>query len=226
MRKTIRELLGENEWREYEKLRNKIKTLRYQVKNHHSVIACRRRRKQRLIEYKGGKCQQCGYDKPIYSAYDFHHRDPKQKDFTISHSNRGFEFLKKEVDKCDLLCKNCHAEVHSIYCSDGVVAAETKYKLIDKIRQYELKLKELRGCIRRKKQDETKHNFSCIACGKPCDNKYCSQDCSHKHRRIVERPSKEELEKLIEQNNWVTIGQQYGVSDNAVRKWARKYGLI
>ena len=49
---------------------------------------------------------------------DFHHRNPNQKDFSIGESRpgqkkiRNFENLKVELDKCDLLCKNCHGEIH------------------------------------------------------------------------------------------------------------------
>ena len=76
------------------------------------VINWRRRKKLLLIEYKGKKCQQCGYDKPIPGAYAFHHRDPIEKDLAISGSSLSLARLKKEVDKCDLLCVRCHAEVH------------------------------------------------------------------------------------------------------------------
>lgn len=47
-----------------------------------------------------------------------------------------------------------------------------------------------------------------------------------KIRKIKERPSKEELEKMIKESNFCAIGRKYGVSDNAIRKWARKYGII
>ena len=71
--------------------------------------------KHKLVEYKGGKCQKCGYDK-CEGALQFHHRDPEEKDFTLSHinlsKNFSMEALLKEVDKCDLLCANCHAEIH------------------------------------------------------------------------------------------------------------------
>jgi len=46
-------------------------------------------------------------------------------------------------------------------------------------------------------------------------------------RRKVERPSKEHLKELLDiHKNWTYIGKKYGVSDNAVRKWARSYTLI
>lgn len=75
-------------------------------------------RKGILVEYKGGKCEECGYDK-CNAALDFHHRDPFQKDFTISTSRkRTLDELKKEVDKCSLLCANCHREVEAGLHSD------------------------------------------------------------------------------------------------------------
>jgi hypothetical protein len=71
--------------------------------------------KHKLIEYKGGKCEKCGYSK-CEGALQFHHRDPSQKEFTIARVRVGDSFsikeLFNEVDKCDLLCANCHAEIH------------------------------------------------------------------------------------------------------------------
>lgn len=67
--------------------------------------------KRALVDYKGGKCVRCGYDKCI-NALQFHHLNPTEKDFTLSKSTKPFEELKAEVDKCILLCANCHAEIH------------------------------------------------------------------------------------------------------------------
>lgn len=77
------------------------------------VIDWRKRTKLKLIEYKGGKCEKCGYDKCV-AALEFHHLDPNEKDFTISGKSWSFERLKKEVDKCILICSNCHKEIHKI----------------------------------------------------------------------------------------------------------------
>lgn len=75
----------------------------------------RRKRKEILVEYKGSKCEICGYNKCIASL-EFHHLDPNEKDFTIGSSNnrlnRTLETDKKEADKCILLCSNCHREIH------------------------------------------------------------------------------------------------------------------
>jgi 5-methylcytosine-specific restriction endonuclease McrA len=64
------------------------------------------------IEYKGGKCEKCGYDK-YDGALEFHHLDPSKKDFAISKKKaRYIDKLKPELDKCILLCSNCHRELH------------------------------------------------------------------------------------------------------------------
>ena len=69
--------------------------------------------KLKCVEYKGGKCQKCEYDKCV-AAIDFHHRDPAQKSFNISTVRfHEWEVIRQELDKCDILCKNCHAEEHS-----------------------------------------------------------------------------------------------------------------
>ena len=79
-----------------------------------SVVDWRKRTKQKLVEYKGSCCQApgCGYNKCM-DALTFHHLDPSQKDFQISGKSWSYERLKGEVDKCALLCSNCHKEVHA-----------------------------------------------------------------------------------------------------------------
>ena len=76
------------------------------------------RQKQRFVDYltefrQGIKCERCGYDKGFWGLA-FHHRDPSQKEFSLDR-NRGknIKALKEELDKCDVLCHNCHSEVHA-----------------------------------------------------------------------------------------------------------------
>jgi len=73
----------------------------------------RRKVKLEALEYKGGKCDKCGYNK-CPGALIFHHLDPKEKDFGISADGiyRSLEKIKPELDKCILVCTNCHAEIH------------------------------------------------------------------------------------------------------------------
>jgi len=71
-----------------------------------------RSKKLKAIEYKGGKCKKCGYDK-CPGSLQFHHRNPSEKDPNWKHVRSwSFSKTKKELDKCDLLCANCHGEVH------------------------------------------------------------------------------------------------------------------
>jgi hypothetical protein len=72
----------------------------------------RRRIKQRAIDYKGGKCQVCGYSKCV-SALEFHHKNSDEKDFAISSKTRAWKFVQIELDKCVLVCCRCHREIHA-----------------------------------------------------------------------------------------------------------------
>lgn len=57
-------------------------------------------------------------------------------------------------------------------------------------------------------------------------HKFCSALCSHFSHRKVQKPSLDELKNLMKSNPMTTLGKMFGVSDNAVRKWAKSYGLI
>jgi predicted HNH restriction endonuclease len=70
----------------------------------------RKELRERAIAYLGGKCRICGYNK-CSSAFDFHHVDPLGKDFNIS-AGTSWERIERELQKCELLCSNCHREVH------------------------------------------------------------------------------------------------------------------
>lgn len=75
-------------------------------------VARFRRYKSEAVAYKGGKCEICGYDKCLGSL-DFHHKDSSEKDPKWElMRNWKFDKVKDELDKCTLLCKNCHGEVH------------------------------------------------------------------------------------------------------------------
>ena len=68
------------------------------------------KQKQKAIDYKGGECQICGYSK-CSSAFDFHHLNPAEKEGPVS--CRCFDNIKKELDKCVLVCARCHREIHA-----------------------------------------------------------------------------------------------------------------
>ena len=71
--------------------------------------------KQKAVNYLGGQCSQCGYNKTL-NALHFHHLDPKEKSFELSKNIlrcKAWEVIVIELNKCILVCANCHAEIHS-----------------------------------------------------------------------------------------------------------------
>ena len=78
------------------------------------VIKNRRNKKAKLVEQFGGKCIVCGYKK-YAGALDFHHTNPKAKEFALSVKGLSYSWdsLVKEAEKCVLVCKNCHTEIEA-----------------------------------------------------------------------------------------------------------------
>ena len=96
--------------------KKRVEKRTYADRREYMVMAVTKRRKklrEMAREYKGGKCILCGYKK-CQRALSFHHLDPKKKEFDLSSRGltRSWDRIKKEIDKCVLLCANCHMEVH------------------------------------------------------------------------------------------------------------------
>lgn len=73
----------------------------------------RYRTKATAVKYLGKKCAHCGWQ-GNQAAFQFHHTDPHKKDFLIGNvANRKWEIVKQEIEKCILLCANCHMIHHS-----------------------------------------------------------------------------------------------------------------
>ena len=64
-------------------------------------------------EMLGGKCSKCGYNK-CNAALEFHHVDKSTKEFEIAGAKYGWKRMKPEIEKCILLCANCHREHHNM----------------------------------------------------------------------------------------------------------------
>ena len=98
----------------FDRLRNVIVSKTITPKSSYENLKTHRKKiKEELITYKGGECQLCHYNK-CNASLDFHHLDPNEKDFGISQNNtyRNIDKMKQEVDKCILVCANCHREIH------------------------------------------------------------------------------------------------------------------
>lgn len=88
--------------------------VRTREKYHRVVKPNRIAKKKRLIGIMGGRCSRCGYNRSA-AALDFHHREPTEKQRTISHllavnQPWAWDAAVTEAKKCDLLCSNCHRE--------------------------------------------------------------------------------------------------------------------
>jgi len=175
----------------------------------------RKRIKRILIEKLGGQCCCCGYDR-YDGALEFHHVNPSEKKFSLGKMvSKSLGDIVKEIQKCVLLCSNCHKEVH-----DGIT----------KIPFNAPRLSESFVLQGWKKYTISKYSVydECPICGnrKKKKRKYCSSKCFGIANRKVDRPSKDELINLIKEYNWTRIGKMYGVTDNTIRKWARSYKII
>lgn len=89
--------------------RNRAHRMEYKKQYH-------RKRKVKLVLLNGGKCLSCGieYNGKNACIFHFHHRDPATKLFTMHLLTvKSWDSIIEEVNKCDLLCANCHEQRHS-----------------------------------------------------------------------------------------------------------------
>ena len=200
----------------------------------------RKRLKEKLVQYKGGKCEICGYNKCII-ALEFHHLDPTQKDFNIGNGNVvAFEKAKEEVDKCILVCSNCHREIHyqeylmqqeeerkqneSIYVE--VINNREKYGNIPIKNSYKyLTYTDIFTDIENKLPRKDILKKYCI--NNATFNKFLTENnifYSNK-KTVINKPTKEELINLLENYSKSAIGRMFGVTCNAVIKWCKKYNI-
>ena len=87
----------------------------YRQRARYLIEAVKKRRKklkELAVKYKGGKCCICGYNKCL-EALEFHHLGNKDFGFSSRGITRSWNKLKKELDKCILVCANCHRELHA-----------------------------------------------------------------------------------------------------------------
>lgn len=163
--------------------------------------------KLEAIKYKGGKCQKCGYDK-CYAAFDFHHRNPNEKEFEWNQLRRqSKEIFFRELDKCDLLCANCHREAHVDPELMAVVVARSKARTENKQPSYS----NCSKCGKRYKKKKMKQ-------------KYCSHECAEMKRITTDWP--ENLPEMVQQSSKLAVARSLGVSDKAVAKRLKNHHSI
>lgn len=176
-------------------------------------IARLARIKIELVNYKGSECEFCGYSKNI-KALEFHHKNPEEKDFSISDTrNHSIEYLKTEVDKCILICANCHREEHDKLWRESTTTNWGIYnELLDDWSSVKTDPKT------RQTKKYTKLDFLCLQCGAQTKaaNRLCVK-CGHQKQEKINWPSNEELLARLESSNYTRLAKELGVSDNAIR---------
>ena len=187
-----------------------------------------------LIAIRGHQCERCHQaswlSQPI--PLEVHHID-------------GDRF-NNELNNLQLLCPNCHALTEN-FCNKNNSIDQKKVSDKDLIEALKTS-KSINDALNKLKMNTSGENYKrayslieenhitfpisnkknnvCCDCGQPISSSAirCIK-CEHKKQQIVERPNREELKKLIRTQTFISIGSQYGVSDNAVRKWCQSENL-
>lgn len=184
-----------------------------------------------LIHLRGHKCECCHntewLGQPI--NLEVHHIDGDK--------------TNNELDNLQLLCKNCHSytdnygtkNIKHKHVTDQELIAALKTSPSIREALLSLSMSDAGGNYQRARKLINEHHIVmpiaikeryCPDCGKAisAEGNYCPE-CAAIHQRRAIRPTKEELLNLIQTTPFVKIGELYGVTDNAVRKWCKVYGL-
>lgn len=162
------------------------------------------KRKLELIKLRGGKCEICGYNKNI-SVLEFHHVDPNEKELKldIRHlSNSNLDKIEKELDKCILVCANCHREIHNpdLTIDNALKIVENEARNITSI--------------------NNKSGRVCHICGKRFNkNKgeiYCSKECrySEKHWPLFDDINRQY--RILK--SWEKVAKHFGTTRRVIQK--------
>lgn len=182
--------------------------------------------KLRLIKegLKDAKCEICGYSEAI----ELHHINGNPTD------NR--------LENLQVLCPNCHAKTDNYRVKNSIQGRtiqdpKTLYLTEEEIKQREIerKAKKCGKTVEQYLEDKAKgkrrlEDKTCPVCGKifrPSDatQKYCSQECYKEDCKGNRPPLLQLIQDFKELKSFVRVGVKYGVSDNAVRKWCKLYGI-
>lgn len=154
--------------------------------------------KRKCLEYKETlECIACGYDKH-QAVLDFHHLDPTQKEFNLSKIKGNSELsleIKQELDKCIVLCSNCHREIHLNLI---------EYK-DNKIIKKEISLENFEWEYLTDKPKEIKTPKTRVT--------------------KITWPSVEVMSKLIFEKPIIQLAQELNVSDSAIIKFCKKHNI-
>jgi len=207
-----------------------------------AVIDIRRRNKIKLVEYKGGKCERCGYDKCI-DALEFHHLNPDEKDFGLSCGDtRSLEKLKAEADKCIMVCANCHREIHAEERERKILERDKKkneneaiFKAKKKNENVKIKSKKIILNIEEIKNDITnrikkvdiakKYSIGLTTLKRFLRKNGITYIESRSNGKLKDLTKENFLASFKELKSFTATSKKFNVSDKALQKWCYRNNL-
>ena len=189
-----------------------------------AVVKCNRNIKTKSLIYKGGSCIVCGYNN-CPAALDFHHIEEDEKEFTLSQTTRSWIETKNELDKCVLLCSNCHREHHfgdldlTKYIHKNPTIKEGDENLEAEGFDPYFKYDDPNTCVDCEVEVQ-RTSTRCNDCYNPAKHFPADQFSSRKFD-----PSPEKLKELVWEMPVTKVGEHFGVSGNAIRKRCQKYNI-
>lgn len=178
--------------------------------------------KRRLIieGLKEEKCEECLLSEWLNKKIplELHHKNGNNMD------NR--------LENIQLLCPNCHAQTDT-YRSKNRTSVLSELRADEFINSSSTESdKTITTKVKKNiKEKNVKVKTKCLNCEKECrrtDTLYCCLDCYKEARKNVSSVPKvpELLSAFKELKSFVQVGKKFGVSDNAVRKWCKNYGIM
>ena len=175
--------------------------------------------KLKALELKGNKCIKCGYDK-YYGALHFHHTDSSNKNKDIKRKY-SWNLFKKEIDKCIVICGNCHAEIHQKHDKEKILKFLEEY-------HYKVLKKSHEGHMNEGKPEKRRR---CPQCGKEFEvefpsrsQRFCSKECvSISYHKIGSRRMNKDLINSLKTMTEQEVCEKYHVQDPTIKYWKNRY---
>lgn len=186
----------------------------------------RKTRKQWLVDALGGKCNRCGYNRYL-GGLDFHHIDPSTKESTITEmlvNPRNTKALIREAKKCCVLCRICHVELHGkLWILDEISLVQFDESVFpwNILRTP----RKCRGCPNFYPPAHKNQKYCTFECSLKCPIRKTRYRPKGKRENYKPIPTREELKEYLWEQPTTLIAKNFGVSDSAVGKWAKSYGL-
>jgi len=182
-----------------------------------------------------------------FAAFEFHHPENNKEKSIGETLNRKWSFILLELNKCELLCSNCHRIEHSDYQNTKIIqlVKENYVKNNEYIQQtvidmihdqngigIDAKVNDIINGVNMADMVKTE-SINKIAQKLGISYNSIVMFCKTNNISIPKKHyllkrfdvDKEKLETLVKEKPLTEIGKIFGVSDNAIRKRCRSYGI-